>query len=497
MEEQVELADVQGIVIKGYVYFQCATFLMLHINDVAKAKAWIADLAENDITNAEESTKFIDYCTNIAFTNHGMKKLGMPRETMNSFSREFEEGMVTPHRTRMLGDNGQSAPENWAWGNPEKGKPIHVLLMLYAKTPTVFDEHLARHKAKISAAGLDIVRELETTSTGESMKEHFGFRDGIGSPVLKNAGKDESLEDPANLINPGEFLFGYKNEYDKYTFSPTVATDDDKDNLLAADKNFEGRKDLGRNGSMLVFRTMEQHVREFWEFLDKAVKEQEVENTSKTPEELGAKMVGRWMNGTPLALCPHAPSDDPQVQMTDKFGYAKDDFDGFKCPIGSHIRRTNPRDQLVRNSATPEKDIEASVKFMKRFRILRRGRLYGDPLAKSMDPQDVLKAPPEPELAPDGMRRGLHFLSIHSNIGRQFELMQQTWVNNPKFAGLYNDTDPLIGHPEILDEIDTTTFTEQAQPLRKRISGLPRFVTIKGGAYFFVPGIQGLRFLGR
>ncbi|MEL7003428.1 MAG: peroxidase, partial [Bacteroidota bacterium] len=186
--------------------------------------------------------------------------------------------------------------------------------------------------------------------------------------------------------------------------------------------------------------------------------------------------------------CPVQPED--QYQNFDNFGYANDDFDGFKCPIGAHIRRTNPRDNFLRNSTgDKEKDIEKSQMFMKRFRILRRGRAYGEPVVSSMKPHDMLNS----EVEDTG--RGLHFLCFNTNIGRQFELIQQTWVNNPKFAGLYEDPDPIIGYPEIMGEGATTTFTEQAKPIRKKVKGIPRFVEVKGGAYFFMPGIKALKFL--
>ena len=201
-------------------------------------------------------------------------------------------------------------------------------------------------------------------------------------------------------------------------------------------------------------------------------------------------MIGRWRDGTPLTKSPAAP--DEKYRAFDNFGYARGDFDGFKCPIGSHIRRTNPRDNFLRNSTGDlDKDIEKSQKFMRRFRILRRGRSYGEPVVPSMDPKDVLQSN-----APDE-NRGLHFLCFNTNIARQFELIQQTWVNNPKFAGLYEDPDPIIGYPQIMGPDATTTFTEPAQPLRKKVRGIPRFTDIKGGAYFFMPGIRALEFLSK
>ena len=112
------------------------------------------------------------------------------------------------------------------------------------------------------------------------------------------------------------------------------------------------------------------------------------------------------------------------------------------------------------------------MRSVNRHRLLRRGRAYGDP----SDPGE----------------RGIHFICLNANIARQFEFVQHTWLNNPKFAGLYDDTDPLVATHQ---GNDGRTFTVQARPLRQRVTGLPAFVTVRGGAYFLMPGIRALRFL--
>ncbi len=483
MNTMVELKDVQGIIIRGYGKMPFAAFLLVQINDPGGAKSWLKDIA-GEITHAEADLDQLDTCMNIAFTNTGVIELGLKPEVMNTFSREFEEGMTTDHRRRILGDFGKSDPSTWDWGGPGDTKAIHMIVLCYGKTADALQQLINNQKSRWN--GLELVRQLDTILLPDR-KEHFGFRDGIAQPVIKDAGRDESGH-PANNINPGEFLFGYKNEYDKYTVSPNVDPDMDPQNILHADQNFPDKKDLGRNGSMLVFRQLEQDVRKFWTTIDQAVKSQQVDNTSSTIEHLGAKMVGRWPSGAPLTKCPF--EDDPSKRDFDNFGYAEKDYDGYKCPIGSHIRRTNPRDNFLRDSTgKPEKDIKNSEKFMKRFRIIRRGRAYGKPVSPNMDPHEVLRSSVE------DTDRGLHFLCFNANIGRQFELIQQTWVNNPKFAGLYEDPDPIMGFPEIMGAGATTTFTEQAAPVRKKVTGIPQFVHVKGGAYFFMPGIRGIEFL--
>ena len=140
----------------------------------------------------------------------------------------------------------------------------------------------------------------------------------------------------------------------------------------------------------------------------------------------------------------------------------------MRCPLGAHVRRANPRDSLPPNPGTEE-----SRQVNRRHRLLRRGRNYGP-------------GGTEPSDAP----RGLHFLCLNANIARQYEFVQHSWVNDPNFAGMVGVEDPLTG-----PRAGTTSFIEPAVPVRRRHTGLPQFVQVRGGAYFFLPGIRALRYL--
>jgi deferrochelatase/peroxidase EfeB len=132
-------------------------------------------------------------------------------------------------------------------------------------------------------------------------------------------------------------------------------------------------------------------------------------------------------------------------------------------------------------------DIMASTRF---HRILRRGREYGPGLT----PEQAVQNPPA-----DDPKRGLHFLCLTANIGRQFEFVQNAWLMSTKFDGLTEESDPLLGsRTPIGDGRSTDSFTiPREQGLRRCIAGLPRFVTVRGGAYFFLPGIRALRYFSR
>ena len=149
--------------------------------------------------------------------------------------------------------------------------------------------------------------------------------------------------------------------------------------------------------------------------------------------------------------------------------------------MGSHIRRTNPRDSLG-----PDPGSAKSIAVNKRHQLLRRGRIFGVPVAASMDPDEIMNGDPAGE-------RGLYFICLNANISRQFEFVQHSWSNNPKFAGLYSDPDPLTGTRHSTAEPDA--FTIPADPVRQRVTGLPEFVTVRGGGYFFLPGIRAIRYL--
>jgi hypothetical protein len=129
-------------------------------------------------------------------------------------------------------------------------------------------------------------------------------------------------------------------------------------------------------------------------------------------------------------------------------------------------------------------DLMSPVRF---HRILRRGREYGPGLA----PYDADEPAPI-----DDPKRGLHFICLNANISRQFEFLQNAWINSSKFSGLTGESDPLLGNREALPGCPFTNgFTQpQTEAVPKHRSGLPQFVTVKGGAYFFLPSLSALRF---
>jgi Dyp-type peroxidase family len=466
--------EIQGLILRGYSNLPNAIYILLQAGDVDNAKKWLAQVG-NDITDG--ATKPDTMAMNIAFTLAGMKKLGLSQNAINTFSGEFEEGMSTAHKQLMFGDFGKSDPKNWNWGGPHCPE-IHMMLMLYTDTNTRLESFYQTVCAGIEGAGLTILKKLDTCRP-DNEKEHFGFKDGISQPFLAELSKKGPADDPVAI---GEFILGYENEYGQFTDSPSVLAQEDRDNLFPVQAE-TGLKDFGANGSYLVFRQLAQDVKGFWNYAYESSKDKNGNYVADTAVKVASKMVGRWPSGTSLVCSPE--KDDPSMCEKNDFFYYKQDPLGLGCPYGAHVRRNHPRDCL-------ENIPKESSFITKKHRLLRRGRSYGPPVAQSMKPEDIINTP---DTAADGAR-GLNFICFNADLGRQFEFVQNIWINNPKFQTLSDEVDPLIGNPWGRGKEDKmNSFSIQEEPYRKRLLDIPMFIHTLGGAYFFMPSISAVKYL--
>lgn len=462
----LQLDDVQGLIARAYPDLKAASYILLQISQAVLTPAWLGRLA-NQVTPAPAKPN--DSALNVAITASGLNKLGLPEATLGQFSNEFTAGMITPHRRRALGDVGESAPEQWLWGGPNTPS-VDLVLLLFASDEATLNQRYAVLSADFEAGGVKLVLKLDAV-VDLNGKEHFGFSDGISQPTVD--GLSARVDIPPNTIRPGEFILGYVNEYGRYTDRPLLDSSADPRHLLPLDDQGSGKLDLARNGSYLVFRQLAQDVHRLWHYVDHATRQADASSDPHRRTWLAAKMVGRWPSGAPLTLAPDA--DDPTLARANEFTYNYADEFGLNCPIGAHVRRAHPRDSLDPNPGTV-----ASVALDKRHRLLRRGREYGPPA------DDVFADKPA-----DDPERGLYFICVAGNIGRQFELIQHTWLNSPKFGGLYDEADPLVASRAP----GTANFSVPADPVRLRFSNLPKLVTVRGGGYFFLPGIRALKYL--
>jgi Dyp-type peroxidase family len=446
----LDLVDIQGIVLFGYGSLRHARYV--HVSFEANESmpgTWLAEL-RHEVHASARGKRRAEERVNVAFTHRGLARLALATGELASFPRELQQGMNDELRAHVLGDVDANAPQTWEFGGPSQ-PPIHALVLLFAKNVDAMTALRDRIVGRIVALGGVVVHE-DAGELRDPLHEPFGFRDGIVQPYV--AGSPRAREAHEVEVPAGEFVLGYSNAYDELPPSPC---------------GMDGF-DIGKNGSYLVYRKLQQDTAGFWQcMLDRARPNGDAAQAAK----LASSMVGRWPSGAPLVRYPdHDPGPGAEKEP---FAFDAEDPEGMKCPLGAHIRRANPRDMLPPNA-------EESRRAVGRHRLLRRGRPYG-PAAKGTPAQRARS---------DGAERGLVFIALNASFRRQFEFVQQTWLNNPKFAGLYDERDPVTS--SVVDERGQH-YSIPDDPARRRLAGLPRFVTVRGGAYFFVPGLRALEWL--
>jgi deferrochelatase/peroxidase EfeB len=490
-QNEIDYSDVQGLVRFGYKLMKEASYVLLRVKDVAAVRSW---LRTAPVTSAVATDPPPSTAMQIAFTAAGLKALGVPASVLAGFSSEFLAGMTEESRSRRLGDVGSNAPSQWDWGN--SANVPHLVVMFFAE-PGRLEAFMKTSTGKAWDEAFEVLRCLHTSDLDGI--EPFGFADGISQPQIDWAQERDLAQSQicySNVVALGEFLLGYRNEYNKYTDRPLIDADTASAGLLPAE-DAPGKKDLGRNGTYLVMRHLRQDVRSFWQFISR-----QVDGNVAEIDKLAAAFVGRARAGDPLVpiqeeTVPGTGSQPDQVRQN-QFTFDQDPT-GSGCPFGAHIRRANPRNADYPGHPTGlgrlvgilgfgpkgfRDDLMSSVRF---HRILRRGREYGPGLS----PSEALAPVP-----PDDPERGLRFICLNANISRQFEFLQNAWLINTKFSGLTGESDPLLGNRQPIPGCPVTdNFTGQKDDgLRCRVSGVPQFVTVRGGAYFFLPSLRALRY---
>lgn len=384
-----------------------------------------------------ESPAGDDTWVSASLTFKALEILGVPPSSLETFSVQFRQGMAA--RAASLGDVGESSSDRWEkpLGTPD----VHVVITAISKEEPLLRQSLARFDdAMRSLPGVkEIWRQDCHVLPGE--REPFGYKDGISHPAIEGSGIPGTNPHEVPL-KAGEFVLGYADEFVE---NPPIPQPDV----------------LGRNGSYVAFRKLYQNVALFRRYLsDNAA-------TSEEREFLAAKMMGRWRSGAPLALAPTA--DDPRLgdnaNQNNDFQFKADDAIGYKTPLGSHIRRVNPRDSGIAGVA-------------RIHRMIRRGTAYGPPL-------------PDGVFEDDGVDRGLMFAFVGANLGRQFEFVQTEWMNDSAFFGGGTEKDMTSSAHD-----GTGTISIPRRPIRRQLKYVPRFVTTRGGEYCFMPSLSALRWLG-
>ena len=433
----LEFEDIQHILLTRAPALT-GRYEFLSFKDPAGARTWLAEILPK-VQSAKamrESVNKEKRWITIAFTWNGLRALGVDEAALATFPQEFRDGMVA--RARMLGDTGANAPVHWV--DKTASPDLHAIAILFARDASERERCAVDHAKLIAECkGVEVLSslDLEATPPFGYAHDHFGYRDRLSQPIIEGSG-DEPTPGSGAALKAGEFILGYPDESGVVPLLPKPDV-------------------LSRNGSFMAYRRLEEHVGKFRDFL---------RTEGKTPQEqelIAAKLMGRWRSGAPLVLSPD--KDDPALgadpQRNNNFNYKEQDPQGYAVPLGSHMRRMNPRDTAAS---------------MNRHRMIRRGATYGAHL---------------PEGTPDdGTERGIAAFVICASLIRQYEFAQNVWVNDRNFHKLGNERDPIIGAQD-----GTLEYKIPRRPIRRKIVGLPAFTTVRGGAYFFLPGLKALRWL--
>jgi Dyp-type peroxidase family len=449
-DPQLELADIQGDILRAYGNaYDHTSYAFVRIDcEPEQARAWFSGLLAH-VTTGEPWARKPLTTLNVALTATGLAALGVSDEAIGSFADEFRQGMAA--RAQLLGDAGPSAPQEW---EPGLGTgDAHVLLTINAQEAEDHRRALGKMEAAMAdAGGVGVISQVDAQLL-HGAREHFGFADGFAQPAIAGATEDRVAGGGVpekhgrwRALAAGEFILGYPDEdsnVDRHRRLPAAPAGP-----------------LGRNSTYMVWRKLHQDVA-LWRRTIAAAAERYPLGDA---EKLAAKVVGRWHDGAPLETHPDGPdpSFDASARGANDFRYGAD-RDGRRCPLGAHIRRSNPRDALGN---------EGKLSF--RHRMIRRGMPYGPPL-------------PDGALDDDGADRGLVFVSFQASIFRQFEGVQTPWINDGDIFGLGTDKDFLLG-----DGSGSGKMTIQG---KKPFFLTPQetFVVTRGGEYLFVPGISALQ----
>jgi len=512
-------ADTQGIVTSGYGRLEYGTALFLELPK-GIGGAWLSTLPER-VTPAIQTggPEPVPHAVSVAFTWTGLAQMGLPEASLASFSAPFREGMLQVDRLRRLGDRRkgewletviQNGPI-WSGNTPHQKlraepkvygvtqkttedkvdptpKTVHAMLLVYAATETEVADLATQLDTALKPQGITVVHQLplqlDVVEGKGFSREHFGFADGISQPIPYDAAgavrlNDKPVTEPDKVhgVRLGEVLMGYENGHQEIAPRPVVSEENidtpggGNPKLLPPHDVAIGFRDLGKNGSYMVVRQLRQDVAAFWKGMDaaaKAAKKQDPNADHITPEWIAEKVVGRGKDGRGLKPGGRYENGPGNAIRNDFLFFHEDEY-GQGCPLGSHVRRANPRDALAPKETMRQTLLDAA----NNHRILRRGRKYG--------PKQ------EDQHKDDGKERGLLFICLNTDIARQFEFTQQTWLMNSDFATLFEETDPLIG-PD-------GGMTIPDDPLRRRVN-VQTFVQLVGGEYFFLPSMPALDYLG-
>jgi Dyp-type peroxidase family len=435
----LEFHEIQALVLRPRPAPYFGIHVLLRVDDAQAGRAFLRRITPF-VDSSENWSTANNAWMAVAISYTGLKALGLPQESLQSFPEAFRVGMAA--RARELRDDGVNDPKHW--DQPYGTGQVHIGVTAFSDS-----EEKKRHVLAIARKeyeGFSGIKVLGSQDFGAQPgdRNSLGYKDGIDQPAIEGSGV-APLPGQGPLIKAGEFILGYPGE-------AGISLPMPQPDILA------------RNGTYIGFRKYQSRVGAFNRFL------QAHGSTGAERELIAAKLVGRWRSGAPLILAPDV--DNPAIgadpQRNNDFNYANDQH-GRQAPFGCHIRRMNPRD----TSLTRLTDVNI-------HRLIRRGTTYGPPYDENqVSEQD------------DAVPRGAIFLFISAKTMATMEFLQSEWINDGNFIGVGDERDPIIGRQE-----EGAVFTIPKEPVRRRLHGIETFNVLKGGEYFFLPSLSALRWLG-
>lgn len=447
--EGMQLEEIQAIVLRDRPTPYYGTVVAIKVHDASVGRTLLKNVIPF-VSNSRDWKKQMSANLTVVMTYQGLKALGLPQTSLDSFPESFQQGMAA--RAKQLRDAGENAPEHWL--SPFGTGDIHVCAAIIADSQENWQTKLTELKTLLapslnhdnpSQGAIEILIEKDF-GADEAVKNVFGFRDGISNPKVAGSGS-LSHNDPELPIASGEFVLGYKGESGVIPPMPQPEV-------------------LGRNGAYMVLRKYQSHVAAFNDYC------LQHSETPEAAEKLAAKMFGRWRSGAPLSLTPEA--DDPELGADDsrnnQFDYSNDKI-GKGCPLGSHARRMNPR-----------KSTDFILADVRLHRIIRKSVTFGDIV-------------PPHVTTDDGKERGQFFMGINAHAMDTLEFLQSQWINDGNFMSLGEERDPIVGVHQANRDNEADTFTVPSDPLRQRNTGILQFNTVQGGEYLFIPSLSALKWM--
>ncbi len=527
MTAQLDLADIQGNILTAYgrLGFPKARFLMFQIIEPAAGRAFLQAI-RYQLTTAlrwpsaskpgiptHKGLQRPLVTMNVALNFYGLYALQLSTRTLSGLPDEFIDGMA--NRAEILGDEVDDRRDKWDPIWCRRDRPVHMVVSLNAQIDAdgnpVAELEAKTQELRALCARLDnkvvlldghrgpqpdcqnASAVMVANGKGGRMptpNEHFGFRDAISDPVFEGQAPPDQLAALAignGKLNAaqqwlplatGEFLLGHPDEAQEI-----------------AGRAMPG--DFSRNGTFMAYRKLHQNVDAFQNYIQATGRDfAQVTGApvERGPDMLMAKMAGRWPDGVPLMLAPtwddwmpirarrqkaYADQDTATIAAMERdllnFTFRADPT-GASCPFSAHVRRVNTRDMLDPHFGSPHKDDWMGSNLNNRRRVLRRGLPYGE----------------SPPGSPDGDEHGVIMMVVCASLFRQFEFVQQQWVNYGLDFNAGNDTCPLVGnHPP------DAKFVIPGDATRPPfICGrLPQFVETRGGDYYFIPSMTALRMI--